>query len=163
MSIESRNVEAKLAERGLVLPDAPAAAANYVPFVEAAGLLHIAGQIPFDEDGKLMCGTVGDDVTTDEAYAIAQRCALAIMAQAKAALGSLDRVGRIVKLNVFVASAPGYNEQPKVANGASDLFADLFGDAGRHARSAVGVAALPLGVAVEIDALIEPVRATDGA
>ncbi|MEO0500164.1 MAG: RidA family protein [Pseudomonadota bacterium] len=149
-------IEEKLAARGLALPAAPAAAANYVPYVKAGGMLHIAGQIPFDEAGQIMTGTVGDDVDTDAAYRIAERCALAILAQTKAALGSLEKVGKIVKLNVFVASAPGYQEQPKVANGASDLFAELFGERGRHARSAVGVAALPLGVAVEIDALIEP-------
>ncbi len=149
------SVEEKLATMGLALPDAPAPAANYVPFVMAGGLLHISGQIPFDGDGKLMCGTLGADVTTEQGQAIARRCALAILAQAKAALGSLDAIGRIVKLGVFVASTPGYTEQPKVANGASDLFADLLGEKGRHARSAVGVAALPLGVAVEIDAIIE--------
>ena len=150
------SIEAKLAERGLTLPDAPAAAANYVPYVLAGGLLHIAGQIPFDEQGELMRGTVGAEVDTDAAYKAAQRCALAILAQAKAALGGLDRIEKIVKLNVFVASAPGYTEQPKVANGASDLMADLLGEAGRHARSAVGVAALPLGVSVEIDAILLP-------
>ncbi|MBV7257734.1 RidA family protein [Pacificimonas sp. WHA3] len=148
-------IEEKLNARGLTLPAAPAAAANYVPFVKAGGLLHIAGQIPFDANGELMCGTVGDTVTTDEAYAIAQRCALAILAQTKAALGSLEAIRQVVKLNVFVASVPGYTEQPKVANGASDLLAEILGEPGRHARSAVGVAALPLGVAVEIDAVIE--------
>lgn len=147
-------IQQKLEARGLTLPAAPAAAANYVPFVKASGLLHIAGQIPFDTEGELMLGVVGDNVTTDEAYAIAERCALAILAQTKAALGSLEAIRQIVKLNVFVASAPGYTEQPKVANGASDLMAELLGEKGRHARSAVGVAALPLGVAVEIDAVI---------
>lgn len=147
-------IEDRLAERGLSLPDAPAAAANYVPFVEAAGLLHIAGQIPFDEGGELMTGRLGEDLSTEQGYRIAGRCALAILAQAKAAFGSLDRIEKIVKLGVFVNSAPEFTDQPKVANGASDMLADLLGEAGRHARSAVGVAALPLGVAVEVDAII---------
>lgn len=148
------SIEAKLSDRGLALPKAPAPAANYVPYVLHGGLLHTAGQIPFDEAGDLITGTLGSDLTTEEGAAAAERCALAILAQAKAALGSLERIDKIVKLNVFVASAPGYGEQPKVANGASDLMGDLFGEAGRHARSAVGVAALPLGVAVEIDAIL---------
>lgn len=148
------SIEAKLSERGLSLPEAPAPAANYVPYVLHGGMLHTAGQIPFDESGELIRGTLGGDLSTEQGEAAAERCALAILAQAKAALGSLDRIERIVKLNVFVASAPGYGEQPKVANGASNLMGELFGEAGRHARSAVGVAALPLGVAVEIDAVI---------
>ena len=147
-------IEERLSERGLTLPAAPAPAANYVPFVRHGSLLHLAGQIPFDADGELIRGRLGGDLDVEAGYAAAQRCALAILAQAKAALGSLDRIERIVKLNVFVASDPGFTDQPKVANGASDLMGDILGDAGVHARSAVGVAALPLGVAVEIDAVI---------
>lgn len=148
------NIEERLKELNLTLPAAPAPAANYVPYVQHGPLLHIAGQIPFDAQGELIRGRLGDDVTVEAGYAAAQRCALAILAQTKAAAGSLDRVERIVKLNVFVASAPDFQDQPKVANGASDMMGEVFGDAGRHARSAVGVAALPLGVAVEIDAVV---------
>ncbi|MHB9881080.1 RidA family protein [Pacificimonas sp. ICDLI1SI03] len=149
------SIEERLAAHGLSLPPAPSAAANYVPFVRTGNQLHTAGQIPFDADGELMCGTLGQDVTTEQGYEIAQRCALAILSQAKSALGSLDAIQRIVKLNVFVASAPGFTQQPEVANGASDLMVNILGECGRHARSAVGVAALPRGVAVEIDAIIE--------
>ncbi|MGB7404327.1 MAG: RidA family protein [Pacificimonas sp.] len=148
------DIEAKLAERGLTLPEAPAAAANYVPYVHEGGLIHTAGQIPFDEDGKLITGRLGDTMTTEEGYAVAQRCALAILAQVKAALGGFERLEKVIKLNVYVASARDFTEQPEVANGASDLMGELLGERGRHARSAVGVAALPRGVAVEIDAII---------
>lgn len=148
------SIEERLEQLNLTLPAAPAPAANYVPYVQHGSLLHVAGQIPFDEKGELIRGRLGDTVSTEEGYAAAQRCALAILAQTKAAAGSLDKVARIVKLNVFVASAPDFFDQPKVANGASDMMGDVFGDTGRHARSAVGVAALPLGVAVEIDAVI---------
>ena len=148
------SIEDRLDQLNLTLPAAPAPAANYVPYVQQGDLLHVAGQIPFDENGELIRGRLGDDVSTEAGYAAAQRCALAILAQTKAAAGSLDKVARIVKLNVFVASAPDFSDQPKVANGASDMMGEIFGEAGRHARSAVGVAALPLGVAVEIDAVI---------
>lgn len=148
------SIEERLDRLGHRLPDAPAPAANYVPYVLARGFLHTAGQIPFDAEGELMTGTLGNGRDVDYGYAAAQRCALAILAQAKAALGSLDRIEQIVKLNVFVSSAADFGGQPKVANGASDLMGELFGEAGRHARSAVGVAALPLNVAVEIDAVI---------
>ena len=144
----------RLTALGLVLPHAAAPVANYVPGVVAGGMLYISGQIPFDVDGTPIRGRVGESLTTKEGEAAAARCALGLIAQIKAALGSLDRVQRIVKLGVFVASTPGFTDQPKVANGASDLMVSVFGEVGRHARSAVGVAALPLGVAVEIDAVV---------
>lgn len=146
--------EARLSDLGIALPHAAAPAANYVPGVVHGGLLHISGQIPFDKDGNLMRGRLGDDLTTKEGAAIAERCGVGLIAQMKAVLGNLDRVERIVKLGVFVASVPDFTDQPKVANGASDLMVAVFGELGRHARSAVGVAALPLGVAVEIDAIV---------
>ena len=146
---------ARLAELGITLPAAAAPVANYVPAVEAGGLLHISGQIPFDEAGGLVTGRLGDTLDVEGGVAAARRCAIGLIAQMAAALGSLDRVARVVKLNIFVASAPDFFDQPSVGNGASDLMVAVFGDAGRHARSAVGVAALPRGVAVEIDAVIE--------
>jgi enamine deaminase RidA (YjgF/YER057c/UK114 family) len=146
-------IDAKLAEMGLELPEAPLPVAAYVPVVEIGGLLHVSGQLPF-RDGKLMAGRLGDD--RDEAYGAtaAQACALSILAQIRKAAGSLDRVERIVKLGVFVCSTAEFTAQPKVANGASELMVALFGEAGRHARSAVGVPSLPLGAAVEIDAVV---------
>ncbi len=146
--------EARLADLGIALPTPASPAANYVSGVVHAGLLHISGQIPFDKDGNLMRGRLGDDLTTKEGAAVAERCGVGLIAQMKAALGNLDRVERIVKLGVFVACAADFTDQPKVANGASDLMVAVFGELGRHARSAVGVAALPLGVAVEIDAIV---------
>jgi enamine deaminase RidA (YjgF/YER057c/UK114 family) len=149
------DIDAKLAELGLTLPKAAAPVAAYVPAVEAGGLLHISGQIPFTETGELIKGRLdgADDVAKGQEAA--KRCALMLVAQIKAALGgSLDRVERIVKLGGFVASGPDFFDQPKVVNGASELMVALFGDAGKHARSAVGVAALPLGVSVEVDAIV---------
>lgn len=146
--------EQRLTDLGIVLPHAAAPAANYVPGVVHGGLLHISGQIPFDSDGALIRGRLGADLTTKEGAAAAARCAVGLIAQMKAVLGSLDRVERIVKLGVFVACTPEFTDQPKVGNGASDLMVGVFGEIGRHARSAVGVAALPLGVAVEIDAIV---------
>jgi enamine deaminase RidA (YjgF/YER057c/UK114 family) len=147
--------ESRLSALGFTLPVAAAPAANYVPFVVSGWQLHIAGQIPFAADGSLIKGRLGDDFDVAAGAAAAERCAIGLMAQMKAALGDLSMVRRIVKLNVFVASAPGFTDQPEVANGASNLMVKVFGDAGRHARSAVGVAALPRGVAVEIDAIVE--------
>lgn len=144
----------RLVQLGIVLPHAAAPAANYVPGVVHAGLLHISGQIPFDEDGGLIRGRLGDDMTLKEGAAAARRCGIGLLAQMNAVLGDLDKVRRVIKLGVFVASTPEFTDQPKVANGASDLMVEVFGEHGRHARSAVGVAALPLGVAVEIDAII---------
>ncbi len=147
--------EQKLAALGFTIPTAAAPAANYVPFVISGWQLHIAGQIPFDTAGTLIKGRLGDDLDVAQGVAAAERCAIGLIAQMKAALGDLTMVRRIVKLNVFVQSAPGFTDQPEVANGASNLMVAVFGDAGRHARAAVGVAALPRGVAVEIDAIVE--------
>ena len=122
--------------------------------MEVGGLLHVSGQISFAEDGSLIKGRLGDDVDLDAGMAAARRCGVMLLAQIKAALGSLDRVERIVKLGVFVNSTADFTDHPKVANGASELMVEVFGEAGKHARAAVGVAALPLGVAVEVDAVV---------
>ena len=148
------NIDNRLAELGINLPQAAAPVAAYVPTVERDGLLHISGQISFAEDGSLIKGRLGEDMGLEAGQQAARRCGVMLIAQMKAALGSLDRVERIVKLGVFVNSAPSFTDQPKVANGASELMQEVFGEAGRHARSAVGVAVLPLGVAVEVDAIV---------
>ena len=145
-------VDAILAGMGLELPVPAGPVAAYVPVVVAGGLAHVSGQLPFI-GGELVKGRLGDDVTTGEGYDAAQACALMILAQLRAALGSLDRIERIVKLGAFVCSAEEFTDQPKVANGASELMAAVFGEAGKHARSAVGVPVLPLGAAVEVDAI----------
>ena len=145
-------IDAKLAELGLTLPEAAAPVAAYVPAVEAGGLLHVSRQLPF-QDGKLMTGRLGEDRDIEFGQEAARRCALMLLAQIDKAVG-LGRVARIVKLGVFVNSAAGFTDQPKVANGASELMVALLGDAGRHARSAVGVPVLPLGAAVEVDAVV---------
>ncbi len=145
----------RLQAAGITLPTPAAPAANYVSYVLAGDLLHVAGQIPFRTDGTLAKGRLGEDVSVEDGQAIARLCGIGILAQVQAALGDLERVARIVKLGVFVNSTPDFIDQPKVANGASDLMVEIFGDAGRHARSAVGVPALPLGVAVEIDAIVQ--------
>lgn len=148
-------IETRLSEMGLTLPTAAAPAANYVPFVRSGTQLILSGQLPF-KDGKLIhLGHLGDELTIDEGYRAARLCGINLIAQMKAALGDLDRVVRVLRLGGFVASVPTFADQPKVINGASDLMVEVFGDAGRHARSAVGVPALPLGVAVEIDAIVE--------
>ena len=148
-------VEERLTELGLVLPEAAAPVASYVPTVEADGILYVSGQISFAADGSLIKGRLGDDFSVEQGQAAAERCALMILAQAKAALGSFGRIERVVKLGVFVQCTPDFTQQPDVANGASDLFVKLLGDAGKHARAAVGVPALPRGVAVEVDAVLQ--------
>jgi len=149
------SIEARLAELNIALPAPAAPVAAYVPAVEANGLLHISGQISIDESGQLILGRLGETLDPAAGAEAARRCGVMLIAQMKAALGGdLDRVERIVKLGAFVASAPDFTDQPKVANGASELMVAVFGDAGRHARSAVGVPVLPLGVAVEIDAIV---------
>ena len=148
------SIDERLAELGIELPQPAAPVAAYVPAVEQGGLLHISGQISFNEDGNLVLGRLGEDMNLERGIAAARRCGIMLLAQMKAALGSLDRVEKVVKLGVFVNSAPSFMDQPKVANGASELMQDVFGEAGRHARSAVGVAVLPLGVAVEVDAIV---------
>lgn len=146
-------IEQRLAELGIELPEPSAPVAAYVPAVEHGGLLHVSGQLPFRE-GRLIAGRCGDDADEELGRIAAERCAVALLAQVRAALGSLDRVERIVKVGVFVSSAPTFAAQAKVADGASELLQRVFGEAGRHARSAVGVAVLPLGALVEIDAIV---------
>lgn len=146
--------EQKLDSLGIVLPAAAAPVASYVPVVVANGTAHVSGQISFAADGSLLKGRLGADMDVAAGRAAAERCALMVLAQLRAALGSLDRVEQVVKLGVFVQCTPEFTDQPEVANGASDLMMALFGDAGKHARAAVGVAALPRGVAVEVDAVV---------
>lgn len=147
--------DTRLADLGLSLPDAPAPAANYVPFVQSGTMLYVSGQICQDENG-LILGKLGADLDTAAGAKAAERCALSLLAQVRAACGGdLSKLKRVVKLTGFVNSTPEFTEQPKVVNGASDLMVALLGDAGRHARSAVSAASLPLGVAVEIEGIFE--------
>jgi len=149
-------VAARLAEKGIVLPEAVTPVAAYVPWVITGNLLFISGQVPFKEGALSHTGHLGGNLTVDEGYDCARVCALNILAQVNDALdGDLDRVSRVVKLTGFVACTPDFGDQPKVINGASDLMAEAFGDNGRHARAAVGVPALPLNSAVEVEAIFE--------
>jgi enamine deaminase RidA (YjgF/YER057c/UK114 family) len=148
-------IEARLAELGVTLPDAPAPAANYVPYVISGNMVYVSGQISM-ADGQLICGKLGADMGIDAGAAAARSCAISLLAQLKAACGGdLDRLQRVVKLVGFVNSTADFTDQPKVINGASDFMVAALGDAGRHARSAVSAASLPLGVAVEIEAIFE--------
>jgi Putative translation initiation inhibitor, yjgF family len=147
-------IEARLAELGISLPDAPMPAANYVPFVRSGNQLFVSGQISNGPEG-LILGKLGDSMDVAEGAMAARFCGLALIAQAKAALGDLDKVKRVVKLVGFVNSTADFTDQPKVVNGCSDLMVEVFGEAGRHARSAVSAASLPLGVSVEIEAIFE--------
>lgn len=147
MSIENR-----LSELGIVLPEAAAPVASYVPVVVAGGFAHISGQLPFI-DGVLVKGRLGDSVELAQGMDAARACGLMILAQLKNA-GLLEEVDRVVKLGAFVNSTPDFTDQPKVANGASDLMLEVFGDMGRHARAAVSAPSLPLGAAVEVDATV---------
>lgn len=152
----SGQVDAKLKELGITIPEAAAPAANYVPYTVSGNQVFVSGQVPFVDGVIQYQGKVGQDYSTEEAAECARVCALNIIAQVKAACGGdLDRVTRCVKLGGFVNCIDGFAEQPKVINGASDLMVDVFGDKGRHARFAVGTNALPLNVAVEIDAIFE--------
>src|SRR5450432_499721 len=147
--------EARLARLNIVLPRPAAPVANYVPFVRQGDLVHISGQVSLDAGGGLR-GVVGEDLDLAAAQAAARLCGINLIAQMKAACGGdLARVRRVVKLGGFVQAGPGFFDIPKVINGCSDLMVEVFGDAGRHARSAVGVYRLPLNFAVEVDALIE--------
>ncbi|MDI1366477.1 MAG: RidA family protein [bacterium] len=148
-------IEDRLIELGVVLPQPVAPVANYVPFVRSGNIVHISGQISLDAAGGIK-GTVGVDVDLDTARKAARLCGINLLAQMKAACdGDLDRVVRVVKLGGFVQAGPDFIDIPKVINGCSDLMVEVFGDAGRHARSAVGVYRLPLGFAVEVDAVVE--------
>jgi enamine deaminase RidA (YjgF/YER057c/UK114 family) len=151
----SGRIEARLKELGIALPAAAAAAANYVPFVATGNLVFVSGQLPFENGQLRHKGIVGAGVSVEDAQAAARLCALNLIAQVRTAVGDLDMVARVIKLGGFVASAPNFTDQSKVVNGASDLMVEVFGDLGRHARAAVGVAALPLGVSVEIDGVFE--------
>jgi enamine deaminase RidA (YjgF/YER057c/UK114 family) len=148
-------IEERLAELGIILPPAPQPVASYIPVKVVGDLAWVAGQIPMQDGAVTVAGKVGGEVTIDDANAGARRCALQALAALQAALGTLDRVKGIVKLDVFVASATGFTDHPKVANGASDLLVEVFGDEGRHARAAVGAPELPLGAAVEVALLVQ--------
>lgn len=148
-------IEQRLAELAIDIPAAAAPAANYVPVARSGQLLYTAGQLPLVAGKLLSTGLVGADLDVAAGQLAARACAINVLAQAKAATGDLGAIARIVKITVFVASAPGFTEQHLVANGASDLLVAVLGDAGRHARSAVGVAALPLDAPVEVEAIIE--------
>lgn len=149
------SIEARLSRMGATLPAPAVAAANYAPVVAHDGLLYVSGQLPIGAQGVTCRGLVGAGVSLDEARGAARLCAINILAQAKQALeGDLERLRQVLRITVFVASTPDFAEQHLVANGASDFFAEALGDRGRHSRAAVGVTALPLGAAVEIDAII---------
>ena len=151
----SGKIEARLGELGILLPTAPAPAANYVPYVLSGNLLFVSGQISQSLDG-LITGRLGESLSVAEGTLAARQCGLALLAQARAACGGdLDRVLRVVKLVGFVNSTPDFTDQPEVVNGCSNLMVEVFGEAGRHARAAVSAPSLPRGVAVEIDAVFE--------
>lgn len=148
-------IEQRLIDHDIELPEAAAPAANYVPTVRSGNMLYVSGQVPVWNGGVRHVGKLGADISVEEGQTCARLCGLNVIAQAKAALGDLDRVARVVKLVGFVNCTPEFGDQPKVVNGASDLMAEVFGDKGKHARSAVGVASLPFGVAVEVEAILE--------
>ncbi len=143
------SIDKRLVELGITLPGAPAPAANYVPYVISGNMLYVSGQI------SMAKGRLGDDLSVEQGAEAARGCGLALLAQAAAALGSLDRVKRVVRLGGFVNSTSAFTDQPEVINGCSDLMVDVFGQKGQHARAAVSAPSLPRGVAVEIDAIFE--------
>ena len=148
------DINSTLIDKGIILPDAPPPAANYIPFVKIDKLVFISGQVSQNENGFIK-GVVGKDLNVEEGYDAARHCAISLLAQLKSAVnGDLNKVVKVVKIGGFVNCAPNFTEQPSVINGASDLLVELFGEKGRHARTAVG-ANLPLGVAVEIDGIFE--------
>jgi len=148
-------IEARLKELGVTLPTPPMPVASYVPVTISGNIVFVSGQIPIADGAIKYVGKLGVDVPMEAGQAAAQLCAINILAQLKAAIGDLDRVVKCLRLGVFINAAPDYSQHPEVANGASDLIAALFGDAGKHARAAVGVGSLPRGVAVEVDATFE--------
>ena len=149
------NFENKLSDEGITLPDAPAPAANYVPYVQVGNVLYVSGQISQNESG-LILGKLGENMTTEQGAEAAKFCAMSLLAQVKSACdGDLDRLVRVIKLTGFVNSTPDFTQQPQVINGASDLLGNVLGDAGKHARVAVSANSLPLGVAVEIDGIFQ--------
>ena len=147
--------EERLQELGVSLPAPAVPVAAYVPCVRTGNLVYVSGQVPLVDGKPSHLGQLGDDVDLEAGQAAARTCAVNVLAALKAELGELSRVRRVVKVTGFVASTPGFTDHPKVVNAASELFGDTFGDAGRHARAAVGVAALPLGVPVEVEAIVE--------
>ncbi len=149
------NHTSRLAALGVTLPDAPAPSANYVPYAVTGDLVHVSGQVSATADG-LITGKLGDTMSTEDGAAAARICAMLLLSQVRAACGGdLDRLVRVVKLTGFVNATPDYGDQPQVINGASDFMVEVLGDAGRHARSAVGMASLPFGVAVEIEGIFQ--------
>ena len=149
-------IDQRLAELGITLPEAVAPAANYVPAVITGNLLFVSGQIAARPDGTVITGHLGDGLSVEEGQEAARACAINVLSQARAVLaGDLERISRIVRITGFVASTPDFSEQHLVVNGASDMLVDLLGEAGRHTRAAFGVTALPLGSAVEVDAIME--------
>ncbi|MEO9781700.1 MAG: RidA family protein [Sedimentitalea sp.] len=149
------SIKDKLSELGVTLPDAPAPAANYVPFVQIGDIVYISGQISNDANG-LIVGKLGDTMELDAGAAAARACAINLLAQVRAACGGdIDKLVRVIKLTAFVNSTADFTDQPKVVNGASDFLVEALGDAGRHSRSAVSAASLPLGVAVEIEGIFQ--------
>lgn len=150
------NTETRLAELGLTLPIPPLAVANYVPYVVCGELVFVSGQLPLQDGKPAVLGHLGAEVSVEDGQRAARLCALNLLAQVRAACdGDLDRVRRVVRLTAFVSSAPDFFDQPKVVNGASDLLVEVLGEAGRHARVAVGAPSLPLNVAVEIEAVFQ--------
>ena len=147
--------EARLKELGIELPPVPAAAGLYAPCVRTGSLLFVSGQIPMIDGKPAMTGKLGREVSLEEAILLARQCALQALAIVRAETGSLDAISRVVRVGGFVASAEGFTDHPKVVNGASQLLIDVFGEAGRHARIAVGLAELPMGVPVEVEFLLE--------
>lgn len=143
--------EARLRDLGIELPAAAAPVASYVPVAVAGNLAFVAGQVPLEDGKPMVTGRLGADLETEEGARWARRCGLQVLAALRAELGSLDRVARVVKVTVWVASTEGFTEQSRVANGASDLFVEIFGEAGKHARAAVSAPALPLGVPLEVE------------
>ena len=154
--MNTSTIDARLKELGIEIPDAPAPAANYVPFVQTGNTVIVSGQLPMVAGKIISSGQCGDSVSVDDGYAAARVCAINLIAQVKVACGGdLSRVKRVIRLGGFVSSTPDFTDHPKVINGASDLMAEVFGDGGKHARAAVGVAALPLGVSVEVEGTFE--------
>lgn len=149
------DAEQRLSAMGLKLPEAPKPVASYVQFIISGDQLFISGQISTDDAGRVLTGVLGAGMSIEQGQAAARHAALNILAQAKTALGSLERIVQVLRLTGYVASSAGFQDQPKVINGASDLLVAVLADAGRHTRSAVGVASLPLGACVEIDAILK--------
>ena len=149
-------IEDKLAEMGVTIPDPKPALGSYVPAVQTGSLVFVSGNLPIQADGSMLhSGKLGEDVSVEEGYAAAKQCAINCLSAAKGIIGDLNNVQQVVKLRVLVNSSPDFTDQPAVANGASDLLVELFGESGKHARAAVGVAALPLGVSVEVELVLE--------